>query len=391
MGEKMNVVQAFHQYLDYTENWAYKLIKNIPDIQNFIIAKEYLRFNFYDPNFKFVEFPLKKADIFGKKTMGIRIFNRIVHTVLGFYPFYVQKVLKDIKIDILHSHFAYTGWDYRKLAKRIKAKHVISFYGLDYEQLPYREKKWKERYKKLFEEADLFICEGSHGAKILKKYGCPEEKIVVNRLGVEVENIPFYMRDKKENSLKLVQIANFREKKGHIYTVKAFARALRRCPDMSLTLVGVGEKKKEVERLVKGFGIKEKVHFIDVIDYTQIYNFLKDFDVFIHPSCYSKDMDCEGGAPIVLLDAQATGMPVISTNHCDIPDEVKHGETGFLSGEKDVESLSEFIEIFYRMGKEEYLKMGEMARKHVEENFDIKKNAKKLYDIYKELIKNGKP
>ncbi len=61
------------------------------------------------------------------------------------------------------------------------------------------------------------------------------------------------------------------------------------------------------------------------------------------PVATLKDMDCEGGAPVVLLDAQATGMPVISTTHCDIPDEVVHGETGLLSPEKDVGALAELI------------------------------------------------
>ena len=41
-------------------------------------------------------------------------------------------------------------------------------------------------------------------------------------------------------------------------------------------------------------------------------------------------MDCEGGAPIVLLDAQATGLPIISTKHCDIPDEVSHKKSHFF-------------------------------------------------------------
>ncbi len=385
---KLNVVQAFHQYLDYTENWAYKLISNLPDTKNYIISKEYLRFNFYNPDFVFIEFPLKKIDVLGKKGFFTKVFNRLVHYSFNLYPFYVKSVLKDIKIDIFHSHFAYTGWDYIKLAKKLKAKHVVSFYGLDYENLPFREPEWEKRYRKLFKEADLFICEGNHGAKILKNMGCPEEKVVVNRLGVEVENIPFYKREKKEKSLKLVQIASFREKKGHIYTVKAFHKALKDCPNMSLTFVGKGETRKQVEEYVKKENLQDKVSFIDVIDYTQLYSFLKDFDVFIHPSCYSEDRDCEGGAPIVLLDAQATGMPVISTFHCDIPDEVLDGKTGFLAEEKDVESIASFIKKFYFMKKDEYLEFSINARGNVEKYYNIKKNAKNLYNIYRELLKD---
>ncbi len=385
--EKMTVLQAFHQYLDYTENWAYKLIKNIPNTKNIIISKEFLKFNFYTPEFEYIEFPVKRIDI-ENKTFPIKVFNRLVLYLLKFYPRYVKYLLNGKKIDILHSHFAYTGYEYLSLAKSMKLKHVVSFYGLDYEYLPYNWKEWNKKYLKLFKEADLFICEGKHGAKILKEKGCPSGKIVINRLGVEVESIPFYKRNKEKNSLKLVQIASFREKKGHIYTVQAFHKALQNCPNMHLTFVGKGPLREKVEGLVKKLQIESKVKFIDVIDYTELYTFLKNFDVFIHPSCYSDDRDCEGGAPIVLLDAQATGMPVISTNHCDIPEEVLHGKTGFLSKEKDIENLAKSIEIFYKMDKDMYMIFSENARKHVERMYDIRKNAENLYLLYRDLVKN---
>jgi colanic acid/amylovoran biosynthesis glycosyltransferase len=385
--EKITVLQAFHQYLDYTENWAYKLIKNIPNTKNIIISKEFLKFNFYTPEFEYIEFPVKRIDI-ENKTFPIKVFNRLVLYLLKLYPKYVKYLLNGKKIDILHSHFAYTGYEYLSLAKSMKLKHVVSFYGLDYEYLPYNWKEWNKRYLKLFKEADLFICEGKHGAKILKEKGCPSGKIVINRLGVEVENIPFYKRNKEKNSLKLVQIASFREKKGHIYTVQAFHKALQNCPNMHLTFVGKGPLREKVEGLVKKLHIENKVKFIDVIDYTELYTFLKNFDVFIHPSCYSDDRDCEGGAPIVLLDAQATGMPVISTNHCDIPEEVLHGKTGLLSKEKDIENLAKSIEIFYKMDKDMYMIFSENARKHVERMYDIRKNAENLYLLYRDLVKN---
>ncbi len=387
--DNLNVLQGFTQYLDYTENWAYKLIKNIPDVNNTIISKEYLRYNFYDPHFTYIEFPVKRININTDK-LWIKVFNRTVYYMLKLYPMFVRSMIGGKKFDILHSHFAFAGYDYRKLAKKLGVKHIVSFYGLDYEFLPHNWPEWKKRYFTLFKEADLFICEGKYGTYILKEQGCPPEKIVVNRLGVEVEKIPFYVRKKEKYSLKLVQVASFRKKKGQKYTVWAFYKALEECPNMHLTFVGTGKERSEVEGLVKKLNIQDKVTFIDVIDYTELYEFLKNYDVFIHPSIYTEDRDCEGGAPIVLLDAQATGMPVISTLHCDIPDEVIHGKTGLLSPEKDIESLAKNIKIFYKMDNDMYTIFALNARKHVEQEYDIKKNAKSLYEIYKDILKYGK-
>ena len=120
--------------------------------------------------------------------------------------------------------------------------------------------------------------------------------------------------------------------------------------------------------------------------YAELYEFLKDYHVFIHPSHYSDAKDCEGGAPVVLLDAQSTGLPVIATTHCDIPGSVVHNKSGLLTPERDVTSLSDSIVRFYHMGQEEYNTFAMAGRKHVEEEFDVKVSAKRLEKLYQCLV-----
>ncbi len=387
--ENLNVVHTFHHYLPNTSNWAYKLINNLPDTKNIIVAEKFLKMNFYNPDFMYIEFPLREIDV-ENRTLKIRVFNRLViETRNRLYFSYIKSLLKNeqVKVHIVHSHFGTAGWNFRKLVKKLNTIHVVSFYGQDYEMIPFLQPVWKKRYKELFDLANLFVCEGNHGAKILKNMGCPEEKIVVNRLGVEVENIPFFKREKKKGELKLVQISAFRQKKGHIFTVKAFENALKNCPNMSLTLVGEGPEKEKIKNYVYKNNLQDRVRVLKGIRHEEVYNFLKDYHVFIHPSCYTENKDCEGGAPVALLDAQATGMPVISTTHCDIPEEVVHEKTGFLSPEKDIKTLTKYIETFYNMEQETYDKFSHFARKHVEKFYNIKENAKKLKDIYLSLIR----
>ena len=114
---------------------------------------------------------------------------------------------------------------------------------------------------------------------------------------------------------------------------------------MHLTLIGNGKNRPKIMQFLEMNNLKENISVINDISYASLHNFLDDYNVFIHPSCYTDDMDCEGGAPIVLLDAQATGLPIISTKHCDIPDEVSHKKSGFLADEKNNEQLSKYIKI----------------------------------------------
>lgn len=157
---------------------------------------------------------------------------------------------------------------------------------------------------------------------------------------------------------------------------------------MTLTFVGseLENIKSKLEALVKQHNIEHKVRFIGFIEFTKLYEFFGQYHVFIHPSCYSDTRDCEGGAPIVLLDAQCTGMPVISTTHCDIPEEVIHGKTGLLTPEKDADALAGSIRTFYNMNNNTYQQYATAARQHVIENFDIKPCALQLQKLYNTIV-----
>jgi len=388
---ELNVVHSFFYYLQRTENWAFRLISNIPEVNNYIVSKHFHKNNFYPAHFKYVEFPVKEMEsIDGRKSVYVKAFNKMLNKlVFKLYPSYVQAMLKSVKIDLLHSHFGVVGWEYLSLAKKLKCPHIVSFYGLDYEYLPFCDPRWHNRYKDMFREAQMFLCEGKFGVQKLVSMGCPENKIRVARLGVEIEKIPCTERTKAPDELKLLQIANFRKKKGHVYSVKAFIEALKTAPNMHLTIVGKEVDagiESEMRKLIVENRIEDKVTLLGFVDFSKLYEFMGGFHVFIHPSCYTEERDCEGGAPVVLLDAQAAGMPVISTTHCDIPEEVLHEKTGLLSPEKDVKGISENIVRFYKMGAAEYKVFCAAARKHVEDNYDIARNGQLLRGLYEEAI-----
>ena len=387
MSDSIRTLQIFGSYLKNTENWAYKLIDHLPDTKVTIVSKRFLLNNFYSDEFDYLEFPLKTFNN-SEGSLLLKIVNKFISVLLRLlYPWYVERNCG--KCDLMHSHFAMVGWEYIKLAKALQIPHVVSFYGSDYESVPFRKPVWKGRYHQLFKDADLFLCEGSHGVKILRKVGCAPEKIRIARLGVPVQLIPFWKRIKKPGELHLIQIATFTEKKGHKYTIEAFMLALQSCPNITLTFVG-GERqeglKATLQHQIKNTPAENKVFFLEAISFDLLYPLMKDYHVFIHPSCYTDQMDCEGGAPVALLDAQATGMPIISTTHCDISDEVIHEKTGLLSQEKDSIALAKSIHTFYHMGQREYDSFAQNARKHVEQNYDITVNSIRFRSIYDDLL-----
>ena len=392
----MKVAHLFDRYLNSTMSWAYRLIKNTPGVRQVVLSPIVIRNRFFDCSFEFVEDPVQKWFHFPavKREWDVPKMRDIWNALAlrTYFPVYVKSVILRRKIDVLHAHFAHVGVAYMRIARQMQIPLIVSFYGTDYERLPFEQPSYKKWYRQMFEIADFIICEGKNGVLLLAKLGCPAEKIRIVKLGIDIGNIPDFTKKKTTNSLSLIQAATFTETKGFIYTVQAFLLALEDCPNMTLTLVGEKWEKKywlKVQKLIFNSGHGNKIKVLEFVE-DDFHQFLSQFDVFIHPSCYSKLMECEGGAPIVLLDAQAVGLPVISTFHCDIPEEVIHTETGLLSQEKDIFSLKESIVRFYKMEDYEFQQFSRRARKHVFEHYDSDKNSLVMKMVYDEALLSAK-
>lgn len=379
------VLHCLDSYLRTTENWVFRLIKHQAHSSCYIASDRFLDGDFVLPDAVPLRSPLQPSQRENSAHAGSLRWQRAFARMT--YPWYLRARLRHHKIDIVHSHFAQVGWRYRRVAQRLHAAHVVSFYGWDYMRLAAVDPSWAPRLKQLYAAADCFVCEGPHGAELLLHNGCPESKVRIVRLGVEPGQIPLFTRVKRAGSLRLLQIASFREKKGHIDTINAFANALNRWPDMHLTLVGAapGEVYDSVTRIIEARGIAKKVSVLPGVQFNELYATMRGHHVFIHPSRHAGDGDCEGGAPVVLLDAQATGMPVISTTHCDIPQEVIDGSTGILCAEGDISALTNAIGRFYEMGEDCYMGYADAARKHIEKHFDARDCAAKMESLYREL------
>ena len=103
--------------------------------------------------------------------------------------------------------------------------------------------------------------------------------------------------------------------------------------------------------------------------------------IFISPSVTAKDGDTEGGAPVSIIEASASGMPVVSTTHCDIPEVVQYDNQDWLVPEYDVENLVERMKWLIEH-KRELGKMLYKERKHLEKEFDARIQGEKLGMIY---------
>jgi len=295
--------------------------------------------------------------------------------------------LLDRRAKLIHAHFGTTGILTSRVSKALDVPHITTFYGFDISKLA-REEKWLKLYNSLFREGDLFLVEGPHMRSKLQDLGCPEEKIRIQRIAIPIDQIAFRARMPKKKGEKTIIIfgGRFVEKKGLIYALRALKEVRTKYRDFEFRIIGDGPLKNEIVEFIARNHMGDYVRLLGLLGYHNYLKEMREADVFLHPSLTASDGDSEGGAPTTILEAQAMGMPVVSSFHADIPNVVVPGKSALLSEEKDWKGLSgNIINLLENQG--EWEEMGSAGRSFVEERHDIKKEVTTLEGKYLSLIK----
>ena len=169
------------------------------------------------------------------------------------------------------------------------------------------------------------------------------------------------------------------EKKAPYLTILAFKKVLERLPEARLVMVGAGILHDVCSKLIKALHIEHAVELKGIVSHDGVAVLMQQSRVFVQHSLVPASGDTEG-TPVVILEAGASGLPVVSTKHAGIPDVVIHGRTGFLVDEGDVDGMSKYI---YELLNNPELasEMGKNAREHISANFSMKHSIEKLKNI----------
>ena len=394
MSKQLKVLHVFNTFLPKTEIWALQLISRLSEIASEVFAihrdeQGYVGIDLSVKESKAGPLIRKKWNLSSYNPMDI--FRKLsINYNLHKLPPLIEELSNHISNtcpNILHFHFGDVAARFLPIIEKTKRTVCISFYGQDYEQLPSQNPDLLKLYHKLSLTKAYFICEGPHGKSILEKYGFRPEQIVVLPLGIQTTHqTPL---SKKQNTLSLIQIASFTEKKGQLITVQAIQKLQNSCPGIKLTLVGDDRNPgyaSTIKKYIKDEKLEHQISIRPFVPYHQISKILRAHHVFIHPSQYAENLDCEGGAPVILMNAQNAGLPVISTTHCDIPAVVRTGYTGILSPEGQVQGIVDSIKTFYEMDPVQYTCYSQNAINWSNECFNIESNAQKYSDFYHKII-----
>jgi colanic acid/amylovoran biosynthesis glycosyltransferase len=216
--------------------------------------------------------------------------------------------------------------------------------------------------------------------------GCPSAKIHKVPSALNPDDFPFRERHYEGGAVRITTVGRLVEKKGIEYSIRAVARVLEKHSNLHYDVVGDGPLRGHLEELVQQMGVGGHVHFHGAQSSSYVQRIVSDAQIFVLASITARDGD-EESLGNVLLEAQASGLPVVVTDYNGFPEAILPGRSGFLVPERDVESLAERIEHLVEH-PEMWATMGRAGRAHVEQRYNSHAVNSKLVELYKRTIRD---
>src|SRR5437667_825213 len=242
------------------------------------------------------------------------------------------------RYDFLHAHFGPTGNSFRFTRQLWRAPLLVSFHGYDFTTIP--RKQGTGIYTKLFAEADFLTVNSEFTRRRLAQLGCPEQKLILLPVGLELEAFPFKERIWQSGEpLRLITVARLVEIKGHEFALRAVAELRQFYPNVRYDIIGEGPLRKKLEGHLVELGLQEAVFLHGAKDGRFIRELMSSAHVALLASV-SLEGDQEGQG-LFLQEAQACGLPVIATQHGALPEGMLPGKSGLLTPERDSQALAD--------------------------------------------------
>ena len=315
-----------------------------------------------------------------------RIYRQLFTRTGYIWPGWLNRI-KDIKAKLIHAHFGIDGVLALPLVQKTRLPLLVTFHGYDItskdcsKYVPgWNYQTYEKGRQILFKEAKSFIAVSNFIRSQLIAKGCPEEKVIVHYIGINTDK---FKPDPQVNRKPVVLfVGRLIEKKGCEYLIRAIAQVQSVMPEVELVIIGDGLLRLELEELAAK--LLHHYRFLGAQPPEVVRNWMNQSRLLAVPSVTAATGDTEG-APMVVLEAQAMGLPVVGSIHAGIPELVLENETALLARERDWNTLAEHI-VHLVKDDNVWQKLSQKGQERVNTSFNLHTQTKALESIYDSLI-----
>jgi starch synthase len=259
------------------------------------------------------------------------------------------------------------------IAHSVEMQKTINYLNKKYPEwaasIPFKKQKYLDFENAELNNADVIVSASSFAKKTLIKHGIPDKKIFLNPYGVDINRFQFNNKRDFTAKLKFVFIGSVTARKGVPLLVYAWQKLNPK--NAELLIIGpIGDKERKL------IPIMESIKVLGKIPNDSLAEIIIDCHIFIFPSYFE-------GFGLVILEAMASGLVVITTDATAGPDIIENGKEGFVYNTYDEDKLIEFMQLC--MDDRELLKNISNAARKKAESFTWDAYGDRYYNIINNL------
>jgi colanic acid/amylovoran biosynthesis glycosyltransferase len=284
------------------------------------------------------------------------------------------------RADIVHYQWLGHFLSYHSIAKRFRKPCVVSLRGRQINILPHlpRHRRYAAELKARLPHCDAYHCVSERMLRESSKFGLRPDRAWVIRPAVDTSLFVPPPAARGPGPVRIAMVGALIWLKGYEYALLALRRVLDAGADVVLTIVGSGEEEDRVRYIVEDLGLQRQVMRAGSLSPEGLLRVLQEGHVFLHTSLSE-------GMPNVLVEAMATGLPVVTTDVGGVPEVVTDGREGYLVLARDVAATADRL---LRLVRDPGLReaMGRHARQRAVDHFDLRAQGARFVEMYRAVL-----
>ena len=374
----INIIPISIKYPNLSESELEPVVKNLLTETSFIYQRPWIKL-IQDNFILFFKNPSRYLTTLGmmlKDFINLGVFNaialKLIYQFLHSSP--VAKILLDQGCEHLHIHLAHVPTQVGMYAAAI-AQIPFSFtaHANDLFERCYLIDQKTERAK-------FVVTISDYNYNFLKTKVKDINKIKVIHCGIDLNTYQFVEKTSFSETVIIKSLGRLVEKKGMDTLILAAQELRKRKINFIIELGGTGELKNDLRELVNQYSLESHIIFAGAISHHQVSAWLQKADLFVL-ACKQDRHGDQDGIPVVLMEAMAMGIPVVSTTISGIPELIQDGVSGFLATPNDPMALTDKI-CQALNPKNDTLKITQLARATIVKSFNIKSTTTQLRSLF---------
>jgi colanic acid/amylovoran biosynthesis glycosyltransferase len=347
----------------------------------------------YEGSTRWREKHVMTSDLTGSHGGGMdAIAYALARSIPGSSARLIRKHVNGLRPDVIHVHYLVDAAFFAPVLRSLGIPVIVSAYGYDVSEFPGQYLGLGARYlRRSIGYTSLYLAMSEDMKKDMLSIRLPEAKVRVHYFGINSRRFALEKRESEDaGPFRMLITGRLVAKKGHavlLRSLQILRDSYKLDRDLELRIVGDGPLQTQLEGMSRELSLSHQVHFIGHLPYggEAMLSEHAKADLFVLPSLRAGGN--KEGIPGALLEAMASGIPVISTFHAGIPDIVESEKHGLLVPEGDAEALARALHRLI-VDKELRRKMADAAALRAAE-FDVRERTLRLELLYKTLLTPG--